>query len=238
MSQQRPVRTSKVRAAKTIATMASPPPPSPSKGGEETKTALSFPRNIWNDYQPQSPGGNRAGASRAAVPEPAQEPAQEQARASQPTEDENHPTTSRTTRACNVKTTRFQYGGPNARVKGQDAETITIEQPCLRPTCTSCLRWHAHLMTGELGGLERRMDFVGLQVDDGVLTYGRLEEKRCDSVMGSPKRMEPSPRSRRSVSLVFRSAKGKKEFEALACGLAKRRREGAGRKPRRRYRLK
>lgn len=238
MSQQRPVRASTVRAAKIIATMASPPPPSPSKGGEEIKTALSFPRNIWNDYQPQSPEGDRAGASQAAVPEPAQEPAQEQDRASQPTENESHPTTSRTPRACNVKTTRFQYGGPNARVKGQDAETITIEQPCLRPTCTSCLKWHAHLMTGELGGLERRMDFVELQVDDGVLRYGGLEGKRYDSVIGSPERTEPSPRPRRPVRFVFCSAKGRKDFKTLACGLAERRWEGAGRKPRRRHRLK
>lgn len=82
------------------------------------------------------------------------------------------------------------------------------------------------------------MDFVELQIDDGVLRYGRLEGKRCDSVMGSPKRMEPGPRLGRPVSLVFRSAKMRREFEALACGLARRRWEGAGRKPRRRYRLK
>jgi hypothetical protein len=249
MSQQRPFRASKVRAAKNIATMTSPPPPNPSKGSEELKKTLTIPRDIWNDYQPQSPHDSRAGASQAApepAPEPAEEPteepteesAEEQDHASQPSEDEHQPATSRTPRACNVKTTRFQYGGPDARIKGQDANTITLEQPCLRPTCTSCLKWHAHLMTGELGGLERSMDFVELRVDDGVSKDGGFEGKRCDSVIGSPERMDVLPQLRRPVSLVFRSTKGRRSFKALACELAKRRWAGAGRKPRRRYRLR
>jgi hypothetical protein len=93
-------------------------------------------------------------------------------------------------------------------------------------------------MTGELGGLERSMNIVELQVDDGVLKDGGIERKRCDSVMGSPERMEPSPRLRRPVRFVFCSAKGRRDFKALACGLAERRWEGAGRRPRRRHRLK
>ena len=93
-------------------------------------------------------------------------------------------------------------------------------------------------MTGELGGLERAMDDVDLQVDDGVLKDGGGKSKRCDSVMGSPETMEVLPQLRRPVGLLFRSTNGRRDFKALACELARRKFERAGRKPRRRHRLK
>jgi hypothetical protein len=83
-------------------------------------------------------------------------------------------------------------------------------------------------MTGELGGLERAMDDVDPQVDDGVLKDGGGKSKRCDSV----------PQLRRPVGLLFRSTNGRRDFKALACELARRKFERAGRKPRRRHRLK
>ena len=82
------------------------------------------------------------------------------------------------------------------------------------------------------------MDFVDLQVEGGVLKVGRLEGRRCDSGVGSPGRMEVLPQLRRLVSLVFCSAKGRKDFRALAGEMARRKIEGVGRKPRRRHRLK
>ncbi|OSS48548.1 hypothetical protein B5807_06999 [Epicoccum nigrum] len=216
MSQQRSVRASKFRAAKITATMTSAAPSSPSKGGEETKRTLRFPRHIWNAYQPQPSCSSLSDASQAAP-----EPVRKRDRACRPTDDEHQPATSRPRRAtpprpCNVKTTSFQYGGPSARIAGQDAGMITLRQPCLRPTCTSCLAFHAHLMTGELGGLERAMDDVDPQVDDGVLKDGGGKSKRCDSVMGSPETMEVLPQLRRPVGLLFRSTNGRRDFKALA----------------------
>lgn len=47
---------------------------------------------------------------------------------------------------CGIKISRFQYGGPEHRQKGNQANTVTLNQPCGRGTCADCVRWNGHLL--------------------------------------------------------------------------------------------
>ena len=80
---------------------------------------LKIPKHLWNTYD-----------SRVQVDS---------------TQSEIRSESSRPTN-CNVKISRFQHGGPQRQRKGQWQNEITYEQPCLRPTCISCWRWHPHLL--------------------------------------------------------------------------------------------
>jgi len=47
---------------------------------------------------------------------------------------------------CKVKIWQFRYGGPARRTKGKSQNEITLEAPCLQPTCANCSKWYPHLM--------------------------------------------------------------------------------------------
>lgn len=59
-------------------------------------------------------------------------------------------------RPCNIKTSRFIPGGRNRSLKGQDMNSMHLEQPCLQPGCKSCAYWFPGLVDEDEAG-----DFVG-----------------------------------------------------------------------------
>lgn len=146
MSQQRSTRASKLRAAYEIALMAKDPPPTSSQRVKK-KMTLKFPAHIWNAYDPTTSAPPQQPLNPTSVTAP------------NPASDNTNPRRSKSTssspkrpRQCKVKLTHFQYGGPKARVDGNDMDQITFETPCLEPTCVNCWKYRRHLMEGPLGG--------------------------------------------------------------------------------------
>lgn len=143
LSQQRPERASKIRAIENMTTTIVQPIPFGPQSGDE-KIWLKFAKDIWNECQPAIQ------APRIVTPKLKVVPKRRRKLAAITTEDriaapgpKRSPTQPR---QCKVKITRFQYGGPDARVAGKHRNEITLEAPCLRPTCASCWEWHAHLI--------------------------------------------------------------------------------------------
>ena len=147
MSQQRPERASKIKAAENMAAMVAQPLPALTDSGEQESILLRFTKDVWNDYEsgrqsntssPKSKAGKKCKRKAIAIK----------------TEDDvttREPKgSSPVPRQCKVKITRFQYGGPDARVGGKYRDMITLEAPCLQPTCANCWKWHAHLMRSPL----------------------------------------------------------------------------------------
>ncbi|KAH6644666.1 hypothetical protein C7974DRAFT_25769 [Boeremia exigua] len=136
MSQRRPERASKTKATEMIANMFDQPLPET----EDCPLKLTFRRELWNACAP-APQSKIASPQR---PNPEQPPKPNPT----PVSTQNADTSNRSPapRHCKVKVSRFQYGGPFARVAGKSKNTITRETPCLRPTCASCCKWHAHLL--------------------------------------------------------------------------------------------
>lgn len=109
---------------------------------------LRFAKQIWNDYEPQTQEATtpslklklnlKVAKNRNYQPTPIK------------TEDEPNARVAKRSptrpKQCRVKVTRFQYGGPDAKVGGQYKNTITLLEPCVQPTCANCWKWHAHLM--------------------------------------------------------------------------------------------
>ena len=177
---------------------------------------ITVPKHIWNAYGPLQSKSIGIGTSRA------------------------------TTRSknCKIKLTRFHYGGPKRRIRGQWSNEITYEQPCLQLTCISCREWYPHLLGDQA--------LPGASGHDSDSTKGRSakstigDEHSETSTTHQPpaitfgvtvnmttnvpvppslaktnprkhKRVElrPTPRRRCHVQLRFLSRQGKKAFKAL-----------------------
>ncbi|KAF1364532.1 hypothetical protein EJ07DRAFT_151800 [Lizonia empirigonia] len=132
MSQQRPERVSKIRAIENMTTMIVQPLPFVDQSGDE-KIWLRFAKDIWNECQPEIQAPTIVTPKLKAVPKRRRKLAAittgDRAAAPGPKRSLTQP------RQCKVKITRFQYGGPDARVAGKLRNEITLEAPCLRPTC-------------------------------------------------------------------------------------------------------
>ncbi|KAF1837444.1 hypothetical protein BDW02DRAFT_566102 [Decorospora gaudefroyi] len=84
---------------------------------------IRIPGHVWNAYQPKS-------APRLKLKLKLKS-----------TEATKEPTTQ-----CKTKLFRFHPGGPHRQQKGQWQNEITLEQPCLQPTCPTCWKWHPHVL--------------------------------------------------------------------------------------------
>ncbi|KAF2621706.1 hypothetical protein BU25DRAFT_463495 [Macroventuria anomochaeta] len=143
MSQQLPDRVSKTKAAEKMAAMIVQPLPALTES-EGQKIRLTFARDIWNAYTPRtqsstiSPIKSKEGQKRKRKPTPIK------------TEDDASTKKAKQSppilRQCKVKVSRFQYGGPDARVGGRYRDMITLETPCFQTTCKNCWMGHGHLM--------------------------------------------------------------------------------------------
>ncbi|KAJ4991819.1 hypothetical protein SVAN01_02669 [Stagonosporopsis vannaccii] len=167
MLHQRPQRASKTRAIEKTADMSEQPSLSSSPGGNDRLT-LRFPNVIWNAHTPKplnstnrhiSPPAGQKRKSATKSPRREDEPASTSPDRSSPAP-----------RQCKVKVSRFQYGGPDARMGGQYTNLVTLEMPCLRSTCANCWRWHTHLMRGLLVAADDRHYSHGERVGNSPAT--------------------------------------------------------------------
>ncbi|UPX16548.1 uncharacterized protein EKO05_0006942 [Ascochyta rabiei] len=111
---------------------------------EVEKIWLRFPKDIWNEHRPGTHEANTSNPEPKAVLKRKHKPAVIK------TEDDATTQASkpspRQPRRCKVKVARFQYGGPDARMAGRCKNDITLDAPCLQPTCGNCWKWHAQSM--------------------------------------------------------------------------------------------
>jgi hypothetical protein len=160
MSWNRTARASKTKAAlKISAMMAEQLPPADSSLEAElsqtsddsstSKLSLKFRKDVWNSYTPNLTSSSLESKTSGSLPE--FKAGQKRKRKPPPvkTEDEapaKVPKRSPVRRQCKVKLTRFHYGSPDRREGGKYRDMISLETPCLQPTCASCWTYHAHLM--------------------------------------------------------------------------------------------
>jgi hypothetical protein len=162
--------------------------PTLTETGEEG-IKLRFAKQIWNDCEPPT----REATTSSPKLKLNLKVAEKRNRRPTPIKTENELKAKVTKRSptqpkqCRVKVTRFQYGGPDAKVGGQYKNSITLLEPCIRPTCTNCWKWYDHLMRSPMATDISTDDARGLQhpetsplspiVDPGILNDKRQLHK-------------------------------------------------------------
>ncbi|KAF1844095.1 uncharacterized protein K460DRAFT_263578, partial [Cucurbitaria berberidis CBS 394.84] len=101
---------------------------------------IKIPKGIWNSHDPNSHKVTKSGPRLRLKVTPSTRDNISRA-ATQP-----QPISSKERTHCKVKLWRFHYGGPKRKGKGKSENEITYEQPCLKPTCANCWRWHSQLV--------------------------------------------------------------------------------------------
>lgn len=100
------------------------------------KLVVKFPTEVWNDYT-------------SAQQPPSLEKASLDGSVSmghyRNTDDQKRNLPNRT--RCKAKLCRFQFGGPGRHSKGKLMNVITLEQPCLEPTCPTCRLHHFTMLS-------------------------------------------------------------------------------------------
>lgn len=129
-----------------MTTMIKSPLPSSDVSSRE-KIYLRLPRDVWNAYEPRpqtntkskpKTTSHRSSPKRKRKPSPIKAAGEHTAKAPKQSPAQQ--------RQCNVKVTRFQYGGPDRQQRGQHMSDVTLLAPCLQSTCANCWTWHSHLM--------------------------------------------------------------------------------------------
>jgi hypothetical protein len=128
-------------------------PPAPVQM-ERAKINIRIQKEVWNSYKPQahahttgSTANTKASLKRDTNVVKGDMGSNKKHRLGGPGNGVAHPHAR--TKNCNVKLSTFQYGGQARATKGVLKNGITLETPCLQPTCTSCWMWHPHLMGGQ-----------------------------------------------------------------------------------------
>ena len=164
-------------------------------GGKKIK--LVFARDLWNDSRPSPPDPTTSPPeATASAPKLTLKlklntgGKRKRTRSLFETADEPPAKTAKRSpkqrKQCKVKVTCFQYGGPDAKMRGKYENMITLLEPCLQPTCTNCWKWHAHLM--------------------------RDNDSPTDSDGTDSHKL---PRQRLAVELKFRTDEGRARFKGL-----------------------
>lgn len=193
MSQPLPKRASKIKALRNTTAMTTEPPPTSEQPGR-VKMRLRFTKDVWNDFHPGTQATTTPSSQAKVIRNGKQKLSD-----SEPTEHASEASPKRSSpqqKQCKSKVTRFQYGGPDARVAGKHMNDITLEMPCLRSTCASCWDWHAHLMRSPLA-IKTGLDKLAATVVE-VSTCGRSR-----------------PRQRHTVRLIFKTEAGKAKYRTL-----------------------
>jgi hypothetical protein len=121
----------------------------------ENKTLIiRIPKREWNSYKPQAhayttrPTVNTKVAPKPDVDAVEGDIGSDKEHTPSGLEDEvAHPPAR--TKNCNIKLWNFGYGGRDRASKGALQNGITLEMPCLQPTCASCWKWHPRLMRNQ-----------------------------------------------------------------------------------------
>ena len=170
---------------------------------------IRIPWNIWNHYAPtddqHEPTGRRQNQTSQSSPPRTRQleiriPAHiwnAYALADDQPRRVERKRVSRATRSCNVKLSGFQYGGPARKQRGKYKNDISFVQPCFKPTCASCLRWHPHAVR------ENSEDSEEPATRDAPVRITRSMSRSM------------SRQQQRIVQLSFTSQQGKRRFAAL-----------------------
>jgi hypothetical protein len=70
----------------------------------------------------------------------------------------------RNLRSCKVRIWRFHPGGPQHCRKGQAANSITLEHPCLQITCLTCQRYNKNLLDSNMDAEGAGQDLQSISV--------------------------------------------------------------------------
>ncbi|KAF2026249.1 hypothetical protein EK21DRAFT_92583 [Setomelanomma holmii] len=185
MAREQLARASKTQALVNMATM-SHRTSWPRRRSHSHNLKIRIPKDIWNACRPRSISSINTREGRVHAPtlrlklrlparhvEPQQQSSthdgvfrQQDPRPTQPA-------------SCKVRLWSFHHGGPKRATKGALQNEITYETPCLRRTCTTCQRWHPHLLQAgtstltwtehELNTSARSIEPISPEIDPRIL---------------------------------------------------------------------
>ena len=184
---------------------------------------IRVPKDIWNFYDPKAHIIERIGPNPTRILTPAKKNQIIKASTKPQHRSPQQPS------HCKVKLWRFHYGGPKRKTKGKVRNEVAYEQPCLKPTCATCWKWHAHLLRedrirGKANGDEQQgrrpyEKYVSLPGDkDGMFlpTFLHTSTLSTNTITARTKwSAEPGPRRRYVARLAFPSHEGKTKFKVL-----------------------
>jgi hypothetical protein len=164
MARQHPARASKMQALVTMEAVSSP-----TDEVQAQRLRIKIPKCAWNAYSPPSQRTTRSTAKLKqtltlkrkdgipAVPLP-----------------RIHP------KPCKTKLWVFHHGGTKRVTKGHTRHRIKCEEPCLRPACSNCCKWHPRLIGSRDGAVEP----ISPEIDPRILNgaWKSWERRRSVSV--------------------------------------------------------